>query len=225
MRRIRKEIAKGLLYDTDILDKIEDAVYVQLEENKTIFDYWVYQRTLNILNKDGKPVYLLKSGWPLEISSDRPVGFDGRKWIESSLSHHILLGIDLKEGEEDPRIEMLLRPAEGSPLVLHMNNSLKGEDIIGIAQQLAVTLTLLHKCEWGYNDIQPDNIALAKGVVNVAQLCSYLILNANFGDYTKPHNAVAMIIICAKNNYLPPAALEFRTQHRLWEYEQGMISF
>ena len=220
-------MANGLLYRTDILDKIEDAVYVQLAENNTIYDYGVYERTLNILNKDDKPVYILKLGFYFDdsrICSYRWVGFDMEKWKESSISHHILLGIKESSLDNGKRIEMLLRPAEGRPLVLHMSHSLKGEDIVGTAQQLAVTITLLHKCGWGYNDIQPDSITLAKGVVNVAKMCSYFMMNVDFGDYTKPHNAVAMIIKCAKNNYLPPAALEFRTQQRLWKYRRGIIS-
>ena len=220
-------MAKGLLYDTKILDKIEDAVYIELEENNTIYDYGVYERTLNILNKDGKPVYILKSGFYFHASaifSDLDVEVRYQEWKQSSISHHILLGIEESSLENGIRIEMLLRSAEDSSLVLHMNHSLKGEDIIGSAQQLAVTITLLHKCGWGYNDIRPDNITLTKGVANVAKMCSYFMLNADFGDYTEPHNAVAMIIKCVKINYLPPAALEFRTQLKLWKYKKGKIS-
>ena len=228
MIRIRKEMVKGLLYDTGILDNIKDAVYVQLEENTTIYDYGVYQRTLNIFNKEGKPVYILRSGFYLRcfpLFAIEYVQFYYKKCQTSSISHHILSGIELNQNlEEGTRIEMLLRPAEGSLLLLHMNNSLKGEDIFGIAQQLAATIILLHQCGWSYNDIQPDNITLAKGVATIAKVCSYVMINLEFSEYAFPQNAIAMIIKHANNKYLPPAALAFRTQQRLWHDPQGMTS-
>jgi len=173
-QEITADKAKGILYFTDILNKLPDANFVELKRKLQDQDFNFETQILYVYNSQKVPIYILKTGSYMSSDSNGIRQAKSEYDIAYELGKncpYIVKGLAFEEFTDSSTntycCEKLFE--YGGPNLLEIMNStgIANEEIVEIASQTANAMNFTHKKGIFHSDLKPENIVYKDKVAKI----------------------------------------------------------